>query len=409
MRQYFSLTTYNKTTIALIVAIIVGLAASRALVSIATALLAVNIILHIGLLNVFENCKKYFYALMLFLLPLSVLVLLPFSPNYAQGFQLLAHKIPFLVIPISVVLIDKEFLQQHLYKLLGVFILVIFVSGVFVGTNYLLNFEHYNKLLTEGRAIPTPHEHIRYSLMLSFACLVSIFLAWQKKGILFLNDRRVLIFTSIFFFILIHILSVRIGLITLYAGLLLLILYYISRSKKHFLSVLVLFVFIAAPVISYYTLPSFKNRVNYMLYDFQQLENGTIGHNSDSRRIISLKLGVKLFKENTLIGVGVGNIQNKVNETYQELYPTFEEHNRKLPHNQFLYTLVELGIIGGILLLMAFFVPLFFTNFYTLPLYYILACMVFLSMLVDNTLESQIGITFYALFSTLFLKIKTEK
>lgn len=409
MRQYFSLTTYNKIASLLLIAVIVGLTASRALISVATALLAVNILLHIGSLNIIQNCKKYFYVLSLGLIPLSVMVFLPFSSQFSQGLSLLLHKLPFLIIPLSIILIEKEFLETHLYKFIGLFVLVVFISAIVVLINYLSNFNYYNTLLSEGRPIPTPHEHIRYSLMLSFAGVVSVYMAWKKNAVLFVNDRKIFIFTSIFFFAISHVLSVRIGLVTMYFGLMILILYFIFETKKHLVSVLVLSAFMSAPFVAYYTLPSFQNRINYMLYDFEQLKSGEIGHNSDSRRIVSLQIGLQLFQENTLSGTGAGNIQKKVNETYESLFPSMEAQNRKLPHNQFLYTLVELGVFGGVFLLFAFFTPFFFTKFSTQPLYFILAFIVLISMLVDNTLESQIGIVFYALFSSLFLIVKTEK
>lgn len=409
MRQNFSLTTYNTATLGLVVAVIVGLTASRALISIATGLLLINIVLHINKLSLLKNIADNKRNLSLLIIPLSVLVLIPFSSNLSGGAELLLQKLPFAIIPLSIGLMQKEFLEKFFFKIAGILMLIMMVSGMVVLANYLSNYEIYTDRLRTGIPIPVPNDHVRYSLMMAFVSVMSVYFMTNKGGIFFDKDRKLFAFSAIFSFIMVHILSVRIGLITLYINLIILIIYLSLTRGKLWLSFLLLSVIIFMPVAAYFAVPSFKNRIDYMEYDWQQIKSGNIGHNSDTRRLISLQTGFEMAKQNIWKGSGTGNIQIAVEEFYESTFPEIEKHNRKLPHNQFLYTLVELGLPGLLALIFAFFYPLFFTRFSQHPLFFFLWVSAFISMLVDNTFESQIGTAFYSVFSALFLNFKTEK
>jgi O-antigen ligase len=69
-----------------------------------------------------------------------------------------------------------------------------------------------------------------------------------------------------------------------------------------------------------------------------------------------------VIKENPLLGVGVGNVETVLKKNFETYNPKITPQNRKNPHNQFIETAVESGILNGVLLLL-FFGLLFFLKF----------------------------------------------
>jgi hypothetical protein len=72
-------------------------------------------------------------------------------------------------------------------------------------------------------------------------------------------------------------------------------------------------------------------------------------------------------------------------------------------HNQYLATAVALGITGVCVLIIAFLFPVFYERRWTDALYMVFLVIVLTAMLVEDTLETQPGVTFVAFFSALFL------
>jgi O-antigen ligase len=238
--------------------------------------------------------------------------------------------------------------------------------------------------------------------MLAFASIVAFFYAIHQK------HRLVFLFVGVYLSVFLHLLSVRIGMLSLYLGLLLLVFFIFHKfNKKRYILVFSALLFLM-PALSYQFIPSFKNRINYMKYDWQAFQKGEYGHNSDSRRLLSLQVGLELIKEQPIIGLSPDQMKQKINEFYLENYPSIESHNRKLPHNQILYTWLELGLFAVIILVLAFLIPIVNHSFCSHPLLYALLFIIFTSMMFDNTLETQLGMSFYAIFFSLLLNKEIE-
>ena len=99
--------------------------------------------------------------------------------------------------------------------------------------------------------------------------------------------------------------------------------------------------------------------MNYAIWDFEQYKAGDVNTKSDSERIVSLKIGLQIFSENKLLGVGFGDIEQEMNRIYEQKYPTLDH---KLPHNQWLLTLMGMGIVGFVVSLFVFLVSCFLNN-----------------------------------------------
>ena len=113
---------------------------------------------------------------------------------------------------------------------------------------------------------------------------------------------------------------------------------------------------------------------------------------------VSYRLGIAHFP----FGVGTGDVQDVLNEAYQQSNFTTVYDKKMNPHNQYLQTFLALGVAGIIILLAYLFVPLVHAiKKKNLP-YIVFLLAVILNLLVESMLETRAGTNFIALFNCLF-------
>jgi hypothetical protein len=85
----------------------------------------------------------------------------------------------------------------------------------------------------------------------------------------------------------------------------------------------------------------------------------------------------------------------------------FYEHFNKdtfiMPHNQFVSVLAGSGLIGLFLHLMAVMWPVIKNRAYRIEYFASVSIIIFVSLMVENTLETSIGVAFYLYFTLLGL------
>jgi O-antigen ligase len=173
--------------------------------------------------------------------------------------------------------------------------------------------------------------------------------------------------------------------------------YIILYYKKYILGVCILAFIIIAPVISYYQIPSVQNKINYMLWDLDQMKNNNAKNYSDAERITSIVAGWKIAKANVLFGVGTGDIQQEMNQVYEKDYKWLEISNRKMPHNQWVWLWASNGILGVVGLLFSILYVLFYRKHYKNILLICFFIITISSFLYEHTLQTQVGVAFYVL------------
>ncbi len=387
---------FERGLLLFIAMIFIGFIGSRALISIGVACLLV-----LGIFNFFSANAKIPYSSYVLLIP--VFFFLPFlysffySENTGQWLSWLLLKLPFLVLPIAFWLLPP-ISEKVIAKILKVYVLLMVISsGVFL-FRYIQHFQQINESFFSGGRMPVPFSHIRYSLLLVFAFFATIWL--------YINSyKKWLLFVWAYLFIAIHILSVRSGLLSLYVGLAFTVVYFSFKTRQWKLILGMTLSAIIIGWLSFTFAPSLQNRISYMRYDYSQWQIGKIDGNSDAMRLASLKTGVELFKKNIWFGVGTGDILKESKEMSRQLFPTVvSEESRKMPHNEFLWTLSSTGIIGMIFFLMAWLLPLWLFKSRTTYIGLIFHLVMAVSFMVEYTLEEQVGGTLFMLFSMLFLK-----
>lgn len=121
------------------------------------------------------------------------------------------------------------------------------------------------------------------------------------------------------------------------------------------------------------------------------------------QRVEFLKTGMRIFQKNWLIGVGSGDLADAFAEEYKLSKTRLKEENRLRTHNQVFTYFISFGIIGGTLFVAFILVSFIYFYRHKLPLAFLFLGISVLSFFSEDTLETQMGATFFALFFGLFI------
>ncbi len=144
--------------------------------------------------------------------------------------------------------------------------------------------------------------------------------------------------------------------------------------------------------------------------DHYRQGNNPSGH-SVAQRLEYLKASTFIIKHNFIIGVGTGNVQQEFNNYYASSDNPLRVEFRRRAHNQFYTFFITFGIIGFTIFIIALILPVFMEKRWGDYLFLCFAIIGFLSMLNEDTLETQTGVSFFMFFYSLFLfgRNKLEK
>jgi hypothetical protein len=126
------------------------------------------------------------------------------------------------------------------------------------------------------------------------------------------------------------------------------------------------------------------------------------GH-SFSQRFIYWKAGKAIAANNFWFGVGTGDVAEAFNRYYAENETGLAPRWQLRAHNQFLTFLISFGLTGFLLVMLAMITPFFIERRGGQILPVMFASIALLSMLTEDTLETQAGATFFAFFYVLLI------
>jgi hypothetical protein len=120
------------------------------------------------------------------------------------------------------------------------------------------------------------------------------------------------------------------------------------------------------------------------------------------------KAGINILKKHWLFGVGTGDVANAFSQSYDEIKSELNPEYRLRAHNQYLTFTIALGMFGFVPILYFFFLwvkirPKAQNRNYLAWVFLITS---FLSMINEDTLETQAGVSFIAYFACLFLVLR---
>ncbi len=153
-----------------------------------------------------------------------------------------------------------------------------------------------------------------------------------------------------------------------------------------------------------YAYGGISRRIDEFLFEYDVYQHdGSASGSSAIQRIEYWKTGWYIFTNNSLFGVGTGDTKVAFDKAYNSLNSNLPKEQRNRAHNQFLTFMITFGIIGFVLSAICIFYPVIaerkqldflFLSFFVVGI---------LSFLWEDTLETQLGVTFFAFFYSLFL------
>lgn len=343
---------------------------------------------------VFYNQIILAFIFFLFLL-LSVL----FSSNPLYGFERILIKLPILVLVIAAGSIQ---LSNYYIRLIRcIFISIIYFISIVMLFNYFLNYEAINKLYEMGQVMPTPIHHIRYSILVLLAIhflLLDIPISlFQLRLFSFLRLAGLL-----FLVVFIHVLGVRTSLVAFYVLLMFHFFVYLKaiRFKSYglFISMGILLVLAGILIIT----PSVRMKINDTQKDILiYTTNSYSNHASISKRIISYEAAISIWKENKILGCGIGDIKDDTDLFFRGRKNDVDVPI--LPHNQFLFFLAATGLIGLFLFVLLFYYPLLSKEFINNISFKGYTIIISLAFMTEPMLETQLGVAIVMIFYSLEL------
>ena len=312
--------------------------------------------------------------------------------DWGYYFDRLRIKLALLMVPVGWWGLPK-LKEKHRHLIIAYFAVIMAITAVVVTVNYALNFNEIQQGILEGRSIPVPRNHIRFSLLVALATLGALEL-WRNTS----TPKWSMIWPALAFFLFSfqHLLAVRSGLACAYLGIFAFLFAYLIETKKWKIGILGLVVLIVLPLIGYKTVPSLRAKMDYLSYEIWLQEHGFESEQySDAGRMTSIRFGLDLWKENKLFGVGPGNLRQRMDQLYAERLPTAEA---KRPHNQFVSILAGSGLVGLIVFLASIGWLTFNNNRWRDPVFLGVMIVLLASCMVENTLENSAGLGIYCFF-----------
>jgi len=398
--------SFQKAHIILICGIIVGVFSYAAINSICTGLLVINWIAAGNLkqkINTLRNSKIFWVLISLFLLHLLGLL---YTSNFTYALKDLKIKLPIFFLPI-VFIASPSLSVKEFRSILNVLLITALLSSIY-GMYYYLRY--FKVTFFELREMSQFISHIRLSLLNTIAAFAAFYLLAKNNWRKFSYTNLYYLMAGIWLFIFNGIMGARMGLVVFFILLLLGSIFLVIRHKKIWLAAVLLISMIALPILSYLTLPSIKMRTHEVVYELQSYQlNQDPNGKSIAQRFVYWNIAWDIFKTAPLIGIGTGDVEDAFNSYYLAHPNLLQLQYQHRAHNQWLTMLLTFGILGLLLFMLLVFYPLFYKRKY-LDYFYIVFFIAFaLSMLTEDTLETQAGVTFYALFNCLFLFAKPEE
>jgi hypothetical protein len=152
----------------------------------------------------------------------------------------------------------------------------------------------------------------------------------------------------------------------------------------------------------YTTKLGIARRFDQILWAIEQYTwNENANNSSTIQRWVYLDVGLGIWKDNPVLGVGTGDVHKAYKEAYLADSRGLEQRFQGISHNQYLTVGIALGTVGLIVFFISIFYPLFLyrKDF----LYVVFITLMLVSFMTDNTLNRQAGVILFGFFNALLI------
>ena len=149
---------------------------------------------------------------------------------------------------------------------------------------------------------------------------------------------------------------------------------------------------------------SIRGRIYELLWGYDEYrKSGDPTGSSVMQRLEFWKASWGLIQQNWLTGVGTGDMNEAFQQQYTRMHTKLAPDQRWRSHNQFLSIFVGFGIFGLLWFLFSVFYPPLVLGKFSDYFFLIFIIIAIISMIPEDTIESQAGVTFFAFFYTFLL------
>ena len=130
---------------------------------------------------------------------------------------------------------------------------------------------------------------------------------------------------------------------------------------------------------------------------------GNAGGNSLFQRIVYFKAALNIIKAHFWTGVGTGNLKSAFHQEFNKMHAQLDKKYMHLSHNQYLTVFVALGVFGFLFFIFALIYPVILTKSYRDYFFMVFYSIMLISFLSDDNLETHVGVSLFAFFSSLLM------
>jgi len=362
-----------------------------------------------------------------------------YSQNKPSALFDIQVKLSMLVIP-PVMYLLRDFYKRYFNYILVVFVIANIIAGLICMAFAFYHSFHYNNgSLIFNSNVPgiypdlntkppnyffytnfSVFKHPAYFSMYLVLCVFIVFY-FLRNSFSFFNSRVKNIITYysviIFLVIIIFFLESKAAYVSLLLLTLIFSIGYVVKEKKWIWGIAIISAIIVISVIGfkqnsrfYYISSALKNKDGFMTA-IQNKDYKVLIDSYGIDRIPIWMIAGEIINENLWIGVGSGDVSDRLMEKYKFYKLQTLENNRYNTHNQYLETFIAVGLIGFLIFMAWLFYPLFCKKNFTKEHFLILifSGILILNFMFEAALNTISGIIFVAFFYSFLLFVSVDR
>jgi O-antigen ligase len=334
-----------------------------------------------------------------FLLSLAALFLIPFvsglwSADLRYWVKVMQDKTPLLLVPLCAgSLADlPAVIRRHLSRFA---LATLALSMAIALARYLLHAREVGEAYLRAKVmrVDMDSDHIRYAWLLAVVGAWLLHALLDEARPLRRSERRAgwVLLAGIGAFL--HLLASKTGLLAFYLCAAIALFHYRRRPAVRRVAA-------AAPLLplaAWLLLPTFRNRLRFIRWDFQNYSRGGYTEGlSDTPRVLSFDAAWDIIRESPWLGTGFGDLRGAMSDWYTRHAPYMLPYEHLLPSNEAVLHAAAVGIPLTLLFAAATLTPLLLRahrESYACLAFHAVA---FLGLQYEVGLETQYGIFIYA-------------
>lgn len=326
-----------------------------------------------------------------------------------DGLTIVARKIPFLLLPIAFIVVNRKITNREFHIILLTLLLSCLAVSVFCYVRAIINIvqnhtiiypnEVYKLYYFSYTPLTEPFEPIYLSLFSNLAFLIAL----QSPLI---KNTTLKYFIAAYLGLFIILIAAKSGIVSFVIILFILV---IRRQNKKIVSYVSLLLLIPLFIFATLKFPFLKERfITSLTFNYAE-ENGAVW-NSNTLRLAIWSSAVEAIKKKPLLGYGTGVGQVALEQAYLDkgfvfglYYKNHTEWNipQYVAHNEFLSTALDLGLVGLSVLVLIFGFGFFYAVKSKDNLAIGFMVIIFITCCVESMLLRQKGLVFFSFFYSL--------